>query len=238
MGIATLPAVRSPRPLPRSIELPWARHRRLRAERGTWALGVAALGLTAAAVATEITRAYRRRPDQELEQLDLLGAADVVVRDAVAVARAGYEEASTRENAVLNLLAAFSLTFGLVRLGTYQIRRRGRFGPIGDLFIGGRHVHHFVPGIVLAFLAGGASVLSRDEDLDPLLAIPFGIGVALTLDESALLLRLDDVYWSEEGIVSVQITLAALALTSATALVVRALHRGEQVVLDDGELSR
>ena len=83
------------------------------------------------------------------------------------------------------------------------------------MVVGERHIHHFVPGIVIAFLAGGASVLSRNEELDPLLAVPFGMGVALTLDESALLLRLDDVYWSEEGIISVQITLAALALLSS-----------------------
>ncbi|HUR87145.1 MAG TPA: hypothetical protein VMY78_17585 [Solirubrobacteraceae bacterium] len=71
-------------------------------------------------------------------------------------------------------------------------------------------------------------MISRDEELDPLLAIPFGVGVALTLDESALLLRLDDVYWSEEGIVSVQITLAAIALMSAASLARQALRQGER----------
>ena len=91
-----------------------------------------------------------------------------------------------------------------------------------------------MPGIVLAFLAGGASVVSRNESLDPWLAVPFGAGVALTLDESALLLKLDDVYWTEEGIVSVQITLAAVAMLSAVALALRTLRRGERVVLDDG----
>jgi hypothetical protein len=88
-----------------------------------------------------------------------------------------------------------------------------------------------VPGIVLAFVSGGTAVLARDERLDPWLAIPFGVGVALTLDESALLLKLDDVYWSEEGIVSIQITLGALALLSATVLALRVLRRGEQRVL-------
>ena len=91
-----------------------------------------------------------------------------------------------------------------------------------------------MPGITLAFLAGGASVVSRREALDPWLAIPFGMGVALTLDESALLLKLDDVYWTEEGIVSVQISLAVVSMLSALALALRALRRGEQIVLDDG----
>ncbi len=56
--------------------------------------------------------------------------------------------------------------------------------------------------------------------------------VALTLDESALLLELDDVYWSERGVVSVQITLATLALLSSLALVLRVLRRGEADVLE------
>ena len=56
--------------------------------------------------------------------------------------------------------------------------------------------------------------------------------MGLTLDESALLLELDDVYWSREGVLSVQITLAAMALISASVLGARFLRRGEAVVLE------
>ena len=90
------------------------------------------------------------------------------------------------------------------------------------------------PGILLAFGAGGASVVSRNKSLDRWLAVPFGTGVALTLDESALLLKLDDVYWTEEGIVSVQISLAVVSMLSALVLALRMLRRGERVVLEDG----
>jgi hypothetical protein len=211
--------------LPGAIELPWARRRRLRAERGTVALGIAAFGLTAAVLGSEVARVLRERIHEHPE-LDVIDSADVAVRETVAVAVAGYESMSTRETALLNLLGSFSLTFAGARLSTYLIRRRARRWPLRDVIVAERHIHHFVPGIVLAFLAGGASVISRDEDLDPLLAVPFGMGVALTLDESALLLRLDDVYWSEEGIVSVQITLAAIALLSAASLARQALRRG------------
>jgi hypothetical protein len=213
--------------LPGAIELPWARRRRLRAERGTVALGIAAFGMTGAVLATEVMRTLRARLEAHPE-LDPLESADVAVRETMAVAVAGLESLSTRETAQLNLLASFSLTFACARVGTYLIRRRGPTGPFRDMVVGEGHIHHFVPGIVLAFLAGGASVLSRNEQLDPVLAVPFGIGVALTLDESALLLRLDDVYWSEDGIISVQITLAALALLSSTTLARRALRRGER----------
>jgi hypothetical protein len=98
--------------------------------------------------------------------------------------------------------------------------------------LGRRHIHHFVPGIVLAFVTGAAAIVTRDEAIEPLLAIPFGAGMGLTLDESALLLELEDVYWSEEGIVSVQIALAVTALLAAVALATRFLRRGEQVVLE------
>ena len=222
MGVGT----RRPR-LPGAVELPWARRRRLKAERGTVVLGVAAFGLTAVVLGGEVARVLRERVRVHPE-LDAIDSADVAVRETVAVAVAGYESMTTRETALLNLLTSFSLTFAAARASTYVIRRRG--GGAGwllrDVFVGERHIHHFVPGIVLAFLAGGASVISRDEELDPLLAIPFGMGVALTLDESALLLRLDDVYWSEEGIVSVQITLAALALLAAASIARDALRRG------------
>ena len=169
------------------------------------------------------------------ETTDVLGATEEAVRETVEVAKAGYRGGSTRENALLNLVGSFTLTFGIARALTYVIRRRRRLGPIRNYRLGDRHVHHFVPGIAVAFLAGGASVVSRNEALDPWLALPFGAGVALTLDESALLLELDDVYWTERGVVSLQITLGTLALLSSVALALRMLRRGEADVLDGDE---
>ena len=55
--------------------------------------------------------------------------------------------------------------------------------------------------------------------------------MALTLDESALLLRLDDVYWTEEGIVSVHIMLSLLGGLAGVALLLKLLRRGEEQVL-------
>lgn len=197
------------------------RARRRRTERMTQALGGAAVLTTAAFAGTEVAhvvREARASPEPTLER-------------TVEVAREGYRGGSLRENATLNMLGAFSLTWALARGSTHAIRRRGTFGPFRNVRVGKSHVHHFVPGIVLAFSAGGTAVLSRRSSLERWLALPFGAGVALTLDESALLLRLDDVYWSEEGIVSVQIGFAVLALTSALALVLRVLRRGEAAVL-------
>jgi hypothetical protein len=210
------------------------RRRGLRIDRKTWAIGVVAMGSTGALVVGELARVWRRgRAPLPTETDDVISAAEEAARETVEVAVIGYKAGSTRENALLNLLGSFTLTFGIARASTHMIRRRGTFGPFRDYRLGHRHIHHFVPGIALAFLAGGASIVSRDEDLDPWLALPFGVGMALTLDESALLLELDDVYWTESGIVSVQITLGALALLSSVALALRVFRRGEREVLEE-----
>jgi hypothetical protein len=148
------------------------------------------------------------------------------------VARVGYAEVSGRENAMFNLLTSFVGAFLTARLIAYSLRQRRTFGPFRTMRLGRRHIHHFVPGIVVAFAAGTAAILTRDERLEPVLAVPFGVGMGLTLDESALLLELDDVYWTREGLVSVQITLAVTAMLASLALALRFLRRGEEVVLE------
>jgi hypothetical protein len=218
--------------LPGAVEPPLARRRRLRAERRTWALAVAALGAGGTLAVSEVLRVWHRGSAPLPAHTDDVAAAGAAaIGQTVEVAVRGYQQGSPRENALLNLLGSFTLTWALVRFSTHLIRRRGRWGPFRDVVLGPNHIHHFVPGITLAFLAGGASVVSRRTSLDRWLAIPFGMGVALTLDESALLLKLDDVYWTEEGIVSVQISLAAMAMLSAVALTLRVLRRGERAVL-------
>jgi hypothetical protein len=202
---------------------------------GGWTVALAAVagGITAAVVAIELGRVWRRG-DTPLPQEtdDLLGAAGEVVAETATVAVAGYKEVSTRENAVFNLLTSFVITFLTARLITHGLRSRRRVGPFRDFRLGRRHIHHFVPGIVLAFVSGTAAIVTRDETLESKLAVPFGVGMGLTLDESALLLELEDVYWSEEGIISVQIALAVTSMLGALALGLRLLRRGEQVVLE------
>ena len=222
------------RRVPGAVELPGARRRREVAERRTRALAVVALATTTAVGAGEVARVWRRgSAPSPIEAESVLPAAAEAVTETIEVAVTGYREGTDRENAVLNLLGSFTVTFAVARLSTHVIRRHGRFGPFREVRYGDQHIHHFVPGIALAFLAGGGAVVNRDESVGRWLALPFGAGVALTLDESALLLKLDDVYWTEEGIVSVQITFAALAMLSALALALRTLRRGERTVLPD-----
>jgi hypothetical protein len=209
------------------------RRRPLAPGRGTLVLGVLASGVVATVVVGEVGRVWKRgRAPLPPDADDLLLAAEEAVVETAEVARVGYREVSTRENSMFNLLTSFAATFLTVRSITYMLRERRTVGPFRNVRLGRRHIHHFVPGIVIAFAAGAAAILTRDEDLEPWLALPFGVGMGLTLDESALLLELEDVYWSREGLLSVQITLAVMSLLGALALGLRVLRRGEEVVLE------
>jgi hypothetical protein len=210
------------------------RRRGLRADRTTFALGAVATTLAGAVIAGEVARVWRRGSAPLPAESDepLLAAGQAVAETAV-VATRGYRDVSARENALFNLNTAFLTTFISVRAVTTLLRDRRRVGPFRNLVVGRRHIHHYVPGILLTFISGSAAIASRHEGLESWLAIPFGAGMGLTLDEAALLLELDDVYWSEEGIVSVQVALAAIAMLSAVALATRFLRRGEQLVLED-----
>jgi hypothetical protein len=214
------------------------RRRPLSPGRGTLALGALATAAVATVVVVEVRRAWRRGSAPALKDTDHpILAAEEAVAEAARVARVGYREVSTRENSMFNLLASFAATFILVRSVTYALRQRHTVGPFRNLRVGRRHIHHFVPGIVIAFISGAAAILSRNERIEPVLAVPFGVGMGLTLDESALLLELEDVYWSREGLLSVQITLTVIAMLGALALGLRFLRRGEELVLVPGSPS-
>jgi hypothetical protein len=214
------------------------RRRALAPGRGTLALGALATAAVATVVGIEVRRVWRRGSAPALKDTDHpLLAAEEAVAETARVARAGYREVSTRENSMFNLLTSFATTFILVRSVTYALRGRPTVGPFRSMRVGRRHIHHFVPGIVIAFCSGAAAILTRDERLEPRLAVSFGVGMGLTLDESALLLDLEDVYWTREGLLSVQITLAVMAMLGALALGLRFLWRGEQVVLEPAATS-
>jgi hypothetical protein len=209
------------------------RRRSLAPGRGTLVLGGSAALAVGAVLVGEIGRVWRRgSAPLPKEAPNLLAAAEEAVAETAQVARAGYSEVSSRENAMFNLLSSFVGTFVTARGITYLLRHRQKMGPFRNMRVGRRHIHHFVPGIVVAFAAGAAAIVTRNEDLEPLLAVPFGVGMGLTLDESALLLELEDVYWTREGLLSVQITLAVMALLASITLGLRFLRRGERIVLE------
>ena len=207
-------------------------------ERRTLAIGAAAVVAAGGAFVVELGRVWRRGSAPLPADTDnLLGAAEEAVAETVEVSVAGYRAAPTEENALFNLFASFVISFLSARSLAYLLRGRRSFGPFRNLRVRNRHIHHFIPGIVLAFGSGAAAIVTKDESLEPKLALLFGTGMGLTMDESALLLELDDVYWTHEGLVSVQITLGLIAALGALAVGLRFLQRGEQEVLGaDGGL--
>jgi hypothetical protein len=109
---------------------------------------------------------------------------------------------------------AFTATFAALRGITYSIRA-GR-GPFRNLSLGGEHVHHYLWGIGL--LAGvGAIAVRGDESLrqHPVVAVSYGTGLALIIDEFALLLDLRDVYWARQGRISVDLGIGGVAVAGS-----------------------
>ena len=120
------------------------------------------------------------------------------------------DEDSTR--AGLILLGAFLASFLFIRTSARLMRSpKVSWWPGSVETEGGLHVHHLVFGIVLLLVAGFALALQPPSPWLEFLAAGFGIGAGLTLDEYALWLHLEDVYWSEEGRRSVDaVVIAAL----------------------------
>ncbi|MFJ9056026.1 MULTISPECIES: hypothetical protein [unclassified Streptomyces] len=112
---------------------------------------------------------------------------------------------------LLLALSAFVLTFAVTRMITRMIRA-GK-GPFGNITPGGVHVHHVVPGVVLSVVGGFGAVASGQHGVAAgIFAVVFGVGAGLVLDEFALILHLDDVYWTEEGRQSVEVVVLTASL--------------------------
>jgi hypothetical protein len=200
--------------------LGWAR-----SERETVGLAAVALGGAATVIVGQFGRMLRRRAlDKNGDKL--IEAAPAAALDTVGVAVSGYEAAPRSETVLFNLLAGFLGAFAFVRISTWGIR--DSWGPFRNVSVGGRHIHHFVPGILIAFASGTTALIADNDALEDRLAIPMGIGMGLTFDEAALLLDLRDVYWTREGLLSIQLSLGATAILSIAILTQRILSRGER----------
>ncbi|HXO80206.1 MAG TPA: hypothetical protein VN856_10000, partial [Mycobacterium sp.] len=131
---------------------------------------------------------------------------------------------------LLCCLIAFILTFFVTRTSVRLIRRRDstgrppRWWEPRNIHIGSKHVHHVVVGVVMVMISGITLVTLSVNGTEPeftAIAIIFGIGAALVLDEYALILHLSDVYWEEDGRTSVDAVFAAVAVGG---LLVLGLH--------------
>jgi hypothetical protein len=101
---------------------------------------------------------------------------------------------------------SFLLTFIVARSLAYA--NYHHIGPFHDIYIHGRHIHHLVWGILLLLAVGYGWLIdvggaSSAILADRVMALLYGAGAALTLDEFALWLNLQDVYWSRQGRASI-----------------------------------
>lgn len=108
------------------------------------------------------------------------------------------------------VLASFLLTFVVIRAVTLAIRRG--YGRFRNVHVAGHHVHHLVPGILILLITGYLAIAVDTQVARRTTAILFGVGAALTLDEFALWLHLEDVYWERRGRRSVDAVLIAAAV--------------------------
>src|SRR3954452_10161908 len=123
------------------------------------------------------------------------------------------------EQGVFLVLVGLIGSFAFIRMSTRIIRsERVSWWPGNIESDSGVHVHHLVFGIVTMMAAGTLSFAADGRaPFTELCALAFGIGVGLTIDEFALWVHLEDVYWEREGRSSIDATVSA---ASAMLLVV------------------
>ncbi|MFC9790900.1 hypothetical protein, partial [Rhodococcus sp. NPDC127528] len=106
---------------------------------------------------------------------------------------------------------AFTTTFVAVRALTHWIRA-GHGPKGGGMSLGGRHFHHYNIGIALLTAVGAVAIRGSEKNRrHPAVALAYGSGGALIVDELALLLDLEDVYWAKQGRTSVDAAVGVIA---------------------------
>ncbi len=130
---------------------------------------------------------------------------------------------------------SFFLTFAIVRGMVFCIRRQ--IPPFHYIIMGGRHVHHLVPGILILLGVGYGWLCEFGNGSDAssifaskVMSVLYGVGAALTLDEFALWLNLKDVYFVREGRASIDAVIlfgSLLAIGAWGAPLFSALAKGK-----------
>lgn len=118
------------------------------------------------------------------------------------------------QQAIFLVLVGFLGSFVFIRISTRLMRSpRVPWWPGSIVSESGVHLHHLVFGIVTMMAAGTIGFATSGEGVwFEIMALLFGIGAGLTIDEFALWVHLDDVYWAEEGRRSIDATVIAAVL--------------------------
>jgi hypothetical protein len=140
------------------------------------------------------------------------------------VTRAFHEELHPGQQSALFSWVAFTVTFATVRLVTHRIKA-GK-GRLHNLSVGGVHLHHYMWGILTVSTVGGVAIRGDDRlRRHPVVATAYGAGLALIVDEFALLLDLQDVYWAKQGRQSVDLAVGLISTTGSVLVALPVLRR-------------
>ena len=144
-------------------------------DRLTVGLGVAATATAGTVVGGELLRLARRRlraaeadpavesPTGVLETAEMaLLSTGQATQDTVSVAIEGFRATPRHETVLFNLLTGFVGSLAFVRLSTHGMR--AGWWPFGNVNLGGRHIHHFIPGILIAFGSGARGAVHRERE--------------------------------------------------------------------------
>ena len=117
------------------------------------------------------------------------------------------------EQGLFLVLVGFIVSFAFIRMSTRIIRSESVSWWPGNIESdSGVHLHHLVFGIVTMMVSGVLlSIALGATPLTEIASLGFGVGLGLTIDEFALWVHLDDVYWAEEGRSSIDATVIAAA---------------------------
>ncbi|WP_445152202.1 hypothetical protein [Baekduia sp. Peel2402] len=111
------------------------------------------------------------------------------------------------------VLLAFVISFLTIRTSA-RLSRSVSWWP-GSVRSGEVHIHHLVWGICLMMLSGFlAFAATPGTAFAHLTAVGFGVGAGFTMDEFALWVHLEDVYWEDEGRRSIDATVIAVAFAA------------------------
>lgn len=119
----------------------------------------------------------------------------------------------------------FTATFVFLRLLTWAIRVH--VAGLGNVSAGGTHLHHYLWGILLVVGVAISGLVERSPAWRVWMGVAFGIGLALIVDEVALLVELKDVYWSGAGEVSVAVGIILVGIGGSLLALTRSPHKDD-----------
>lgn len=115
---------------------------------------------------------------------------------------------------------AFTVTFAILRAITWSIH--AHVGHFANVTAGSVHIHHYLWGILLVIIVAFLGLVERAPTWRTIMGLAFGVGLALIIDELALLIDLKDVYWSGAGGISVAVALVLIGAAGGVLALTRA----------------